>query len=142
MRETSRPNYKYCSNSCQQDHQYQGYIQSWKEGREKGLDSLGLVSRYVKRYLRIKYNDKCSLCEWSKINPVTGKVPLVADHIDGNWKNNTEENLRLICPNCDALSPTYAGLNKGKGRAGRKISKRVSEARTFLSISNAELVQW
>ena len=61
-------------------------------------------------------------------NPKTGKVPLVADHIDGNWQNNIEENLRLICPNCDSLSPTYAALNKGHGRKHRRPSKRAKDA--------------
>jgi hypothetical protein len=56
---------------------------------------------------------------------------LVADHIDGNWRNNVESNLQLICSNCDALSPTYAALNKGNGREHRRISQRAKEARDF-----------
>jgi hypothetical protein len=96
-----------------------------------GLQSLGIVSTYIKRYLRKKFGDKCCLCGWSVINVKTGKVPLVADHIDGNWRNNTENNLRLICPNCDAISPTYAGLNRGKGRKHRVVSRRAIEGRLY-----------
>jgi hypothetical protein len=87
---------------------------------------------YVKKYLRQKFGNKCVLCGWAKINPKTGKVPLVADHIDGNWRNNIESNLRLLCPNCDALSPTYAGLNRGNGRKNRVLSKRAEEGRLFI----------
>lgn len=128
-KETSRPGYKYCSNACRAEYQYQSYVKKWKAGEISGLVSLGIVSHYIKRYLRRKFENKCCLCGWSKINPKTEKVPLVADHIDGNWRNNIESNLRLICPNCDSLTPTYAGLNKGNGRKGRVLSKRAKEGR-------------
>ena len=128
-KEPERSYYKYCSNKCQQEYQYQVYIKKWKDGEIKGLNSIGLVSPYIKRYLRRKFGDKCCLCGWSKINASTGKVPLVADHIDGNWQNNAEENLRLVCPNCDSLSSTFAALNKGNGRMNRARSKRAQESR-------------
>ena len=134
-KEPERAGYKYCSNKCQHKYQYQLYIKRWKAGKESGLIAIGVVSRHVKRYLREKYKNKCCLCGWSKTNPKSGLVPLVADHIDGDWTNNTEENLRLICPNCDSLSPTYAALNKGNGRKNRKISKRVKEARLIVQNS-------
>jgi hypothetical protein len=128
-KEPFRASYKYCSNACQQEFQYRVFVEKWKRGEVRGLNSMGLVSDSIKRYLRKKYDNRCCLCGWSKINPKTGVAPLVADHIDGNWRNNVEENLRLICPNCDALSPTYAGANRGNGRANRVISKRTLTAR-------------
>jgi hypothetical protein len=131
-KEPARSFYKYCSNACQAEFQYQKYIQRWKSGLIKGLRSSGVVARPVKTYLRRKFNNKCCLCGWSEINPTTGVVPLVADHIDGSWKNNSEENLRLICPNCDSLTPTFSNLNRGNGRAGRVKSRRAIEARKFM----------
>lgn len=121
-----RPSYKYCSNACHVVHKFNSYVKRWKKGEESGLKgSLGIVSRHVKRYLREKYRNRCCLCGWSKINPKTNVVPLVADHIDGNWQNNKEKNLRLLCPNCDSLTPTFCGLNKGRGRKNRAVSKRI-----------------
>jgi hypothetical protein len=107
-------------------------MDDWKCGKVSGLISIGVVSALVKRYLRDKYHNKCCVCGWAEINPVTNLVPLVADHIDGNWRNDVESNLRLICPNCDSLTPTFSALNKGRGRENRVISKRSIEAREFL----------
>jgi hypothetical protein len=94
----------------------------------------------VKRYLREKYFNSCSICGWSQIHPVTGEAPLVADHIDGNWRNNAEENLRLLCPNCDALTPTFSALNKGKGRPNRAVSKRAIEAKELSVLARKKRV--
>ena len=59
---------------------------------------------------------------------------LVADHIDGDWRNNVENNLRLICPNCDSLTSTYAALNRGNGRKNRAISKRAKEGHLLMNM--------
>lgn len=67
---------------------------------------------FVKNYL-IK-----QICGWGEINSYTKKVPLEVHHIDGNYLNNNEENLQLLCPNCHALTSTYKAANKN-GRKGR-----------------------
>ena len=130
--EPARATYKYCSNVCQMEYQHLVYIQKWMGRKVSGLQSIGTVSPHVKRYLRQKFGNRCCVCGWAEKNVKTGKTPLVADHIDGNWRNNDEKNLRLLCPNCDSLTPTYAGLNRGNGRKHRALSNRVKEARSLL----------
>lgn len=125
--------YKYCSNACQLEYQHIVFIKKWKAHEVTGLVSIGVVSLHVKRYLREKFGNKCCLCGWAEVNPKTRLVPVVADHIDGNWRNNVEENLRLLCPNCDSLTPTYAALNRGNGRKHRAVSNRAKEGRLFIS---------
>ena len=69
----------------------------------------------------IKYNYKCSRCGWNKVNIYTGIVLLEIEHIDGDYTNNNEDNLILLCPNCHSLTATYKGANRGKGRKDRKV---------------------
>jgi hypothetical protein len=38
-------------------------------------------------------------------------IPLELHHRDGDRSNNTLANLRLLCPNCHALTETYRGRN-------------------------------
>lgn len=56
------------------------------------------------------FDHKCSLCH--RTMWYDKPIPLELDHIDGNNKNNRLNNLRLLCPNCHALTPTYRGKNK------------------------------
>lgn len=119
----------YCSVSCQQRFYYKSYISSWKNGTKDG--NIGITTRVIahsiRRYLWEKYQGKCSQCGWNKINPYSGRVILEVDHIDGNSENNKEENLRLLCPNCHSLTPTFKNLNRGNGRNWRlKYLKTIS----------------
>lgn len=109
--------HKYCSNSCEQQHKYKLWVSKYKQDNSIAKSTKwGQLPLPLRRYIFDKFENKCCICGWSKINPFTNTLPLEIDHIDGNSENNSEENLRLICPNCHSLTETYRGANRGNGR--------------------------
>jgi Mor family transcriptional regulator len=116
---------KFCRDkNCQTNYKYEQFIESWKRGEESGCDKAGDLKVRIRRYIFEKFDSKCCKCGWNEVNEHTGKTPLQIDHIDGNCKNNTEDNLRLLCPNCHSLTGTYGALNKGNGREQRRKKRR------------------
>ena len=90
---------KYCSASCQQEFQWNDTKRQIEEGNKPANN------RYITE--RDGYSCKeCGISEW------LGKsLTLDLDHIDGNPKNNSPDNLRLVCPNCHRQTPTW-GMKK------------------------------
>lgn len=114
--EVARPGYLYCSNRCQQEYQHEEYVRAWLNGEKDGAKGVVEVSDHVRRWIKETQGEQCCLCGWAERNPHTGRIPLHLDHIDGDWKNNRPSNLRLLCPNCHALTATYGSQNRGSGR--------------------------
>ncbi len=111
----------YCSNQCQKDYQFERITKEWLKQCKKGQPIVETknVSKYLKKYLIKTGGEKCSLCGWDKVHNLTHRVPLEVDHIDGDSRNNHQNNLRLLCPNCHSLTPHFRNLNKGIGRGCR-----------------------
>lgn len=116
---------KYCSHECQTEHQRRVYIARWKSGEEDGLIGNN-ISKHIRNYLLDKYNHECSRCGWKEVNPYSGKIPLEIDHIDGDYRNNSEDNLIVLCPNCHSLTRTFRSLNWGHGRPNRRYPKTIT----------------
>ena len=111
-----RKGQKYCSYRCSHAHRNLSRQQAFiAQGGTYGF----VGPHFLARVLRSVYGDRCASCGWSEQNPTTGRVPVEVDHIDGDWQNNFITNLTLLCPSCHALTPTFRGLNRGRGRASR-----------------------
>ncbi|MEU8784655.1 HNH endonuclease [Streptomyces sp. NPDC048637] len=64
--------------------------------------------RLRRALLRRGVPERCALCatgtKWN------GKpLRLEVDHLSGDWWDNRPANLRLLCPNCHAVTDTYRG---------------------------------
>jgi hypothetical protein len=111
---------KYCSRGCHKENVRRIYIKNWKNGKVAGYDKYGMVSNHIRNYLLKKRGKRCEKCGWNELNPFTKKIPLQLHHIDGNYKNTTEENLQIVCPNCHSLTKNYGGRGIG-GRERRRM---------------------
>lgn len=59
----------------------------------------------IKSRLIKELGHKCRRCNNTKWNDKN--IPLELEHINGNNRDNSKENLSLLCPNCHAQTPTY-----------------------------------
>lgn len=66
-----------------------------------------IKSHYLRiRLLREGYKQaRCEGCYLTKWQDQA--IPLELDHINGDNEDNRLENLRILCPNCHALTTTY-----------------------------------
>ncbi|QGH74374.1 HNH endonuclease [Streptomyces phage Spilled] len=103
----------YCSTFCEHFH----HLAAWQQG-EWTPTSLEFP-RWLREWV-IGWG--CSICRWKEKNPVTGKIPVQIDHINGDSSDHSFANIRALCPNCHSLTPNYGALNKGNGRKHRRKS--------------------
>lgn len=107
----------YCSVQCQKDFEYGQYILDWKAGLKPGyVGKTKSLASSLRKYMLLKHNNTCQECGWDKVHPIDKKPLVEIDHIDGNASNCDEDNLRVLCPNCHSMTPTFRARNKTSAR--------------------------
>lgn len=78
---------------------------------EKGWINLKIGGK--KSIVLHEQNNSCLICKLDTWNG--NKLTLELDHVDGNKKNETRENLRCLCPNCHSQTPTWRRIKNKIG---------------------------
>lgn len=71
------------------------------------VQSSRLKAYLFREGLKSRHCEQCKRSTWEE-----QPIPLELDHINGQPYDNRIENLRILCPNCHALTPTYRAKNK------------------------------
>lgn len=141
---------KHCKNNPNYVKAYRSPNAGWQKGKESPLkgksfpekkiqtsieyfenmlykECVETVSRRHARRLLIHIKGNvCSICDTTMWQ---GKpVPLVCDHISGDSTDNSLDNFRLVCCNCDGQLPTYKSKNKGRGRKYDREYRKIRKA--------------
>lgn len=122
---------------------------------QKSLDEVLVAGRLTdsgslrKRLIRAGYKkaecEECGLSEW-RGEPIA----LELDHINGVHDDNRLVNLRILCPNCHSLTPTWRGRNIKKMRApsqtmcecGSRKSRQASVCASCHSATHQTKIEW
>lgn len=66
----------------------------------------------LKLLLISKRGHKCEMC--ANVEWLGSPIKLEMDHIDGDNTNDSDTNLRLLCPNCHSTTPTWRKKKNAK----------------------------
>ena len=75
--------------------------------KSKGVSVDGIKKKMFRDAVKEKRCEECGGSLWGGID-----IPLELHHLDGNKWNNRIENLKILCPNCHAITENYSGKKR------------------------------
>ena len=89
--------------------------------------TFSLKKRLYKEGIKQRQCELCSQGEtWNR-----KKMSLILDHINGVHNDNRLENLRIVCPNCNATLDTHCGKNKSAEAKRIKKERQKTKSKLF-----------
>jgi 5-methylcytosine-specific restriction endonuclease McrA len=79
--------------------------QAWSKDQQLKDWSAYTNIKHARKWLKEACGHSCQECglkQWQG-----QQIKLEVDHIDGDRSNNAKSNLKVLCPNCHSLTPTW-----------------------------------
>lgn len=111
---------RFCGLRCAGEARRAGaaVVARWLAGKIVGHTGRTLNLRVaVHDHLLRSAGYACTLCGWDRRHPDDGRPLVEIDHIDGDAANTAPSNLRVLCPNCHSMTPTFRRRNVRSARS-------------------------
>lgn len=98
--------------------------QAWNKGQRLKDWSNYTKSKSAKNHLIKEKGHKCESCglsEWMGL-----PIVLEIEHVDGNRTNNEISNLKLLCCNCHAMTPTWRNKKRHDSKCPSEKNYKLS----------------
>jgi Bacterial regulatory proteins, luxR family len=79
--------------------------------RDRRVNRTHLKSRLLAAGLKENRCERCGITDW-----LGAPLAMALHHVNGRGTDNRLENLSVLCPNCHAQTPNFAGRNRRLGR--------------------------
>jgi 5-methylcytosine-specific restriction endonuclease McrA len=113
----TRKDRQFCGHVCQQAFNQKVLTEAWLNGEIPGWKGkTRQLCNYVRKYLHETRGTACEDCGWDKRHPIDGAVLTEIDHKDGDAENCSPDNLKILCPNCHSMTPTFRRRNLASKR--------------------------